>query len=251
MLNYVDIVNVLFLDIETVSECRTYDDLTDEFKKLWKLKAKSVLKKYDEEITDEEAAESYTERAGIFAEFGKICCISVGIVTRNKDGEMKVRIKSYADHDERRLLEGFSNLLNQHFNNAKKHYFCGHNIREFDIPYICRRMLIHQMEFPDLLDISGKKPWDLEYMLDTLTFWKFGDFKNYTALKLLTACFGIPSPKDDIDGSEVGRTYWELDDLERIAVYCEKDVLAVVHLLMKYKLMPLLEGDAVQFVDRD
>ena len=251
MLNYVDIVNVLFLDIETVSEYRSYDDLTDEFKKLWKLKARSVLKKYDEEITDEEAADSYAERAGIFAEFGKICCISVGIVTRNKDGEMKVRIKSYADHDERRILEDFSKLLNLHFNNSKKHYFCGHNIKEFDIPYICRRMLIHQMEFPDLLDISGKKPWDLEYMLDTLTLWKFGDFKNYTALKVLTACFGIPSPKDDIDGSEVGKTYWELDDLERIAVYCEKDVLAVVHLLMKYKLMPLLEGEAVQFVDRE
>jgi DNA polymerase elongation subunit (family B) len=251
MLNYVDIVNVLFLDIETVSESRSYDDLTDEFKKLWKLKARGVLKKYDEEITDEEAADSYAERAGIFAEFGKICCISVGIVTRNKEGEMKVRIKSYADHDERRVLEDFSKLLNLHFNNSKKHYFCGHNIKEFDIPYICRRMLIHQMEFPDLLDISGKKPWDLEYMLDTLTLWKFGDFKNYTALKVLTACFGIPSPKDDIDGSEVGKTYWELDDLERIAVYCEKDVLAVVHLLMKYKLMPLLEGDAVQFVDRE
>lgn len=250
MLNHVDIVNVLFLDIETVSGHRTYGDMPDEFKKLWKLKARSVLRKYDEPITEEEAVETYTERAGIFAEFGKICCISVGIVTRNRDGEMKVRLKSYADHDEKKLLEDFAGLLNQHFNNTRRHYFCGHNIKEFDIPYICRRMLIHQMELPELLNIPGKKPWDLEYMLDTLTLWKFGDFKNYTALKVLTACFGIPSPKDDIDGSEVGRVYWEEDDLERIGVYCEKDVLAVVHLLMKYKLMPLLEGDAVQFVDR-
>jgi hypothetical protein len=111
-------------------------------------------------------------------------------------------------------------------------------------------MIIHQMEFPKILDVAGKKPWELQSKLDTLTLWKFGDFKNYTALKVLTACFGIPSPKDDIDGSEVGSTYWELDDLERITIYCEKDVLAVVHLLMKYKLMPLLEGEAIQFVDR-
>lgn len=256
MLNNVDIQNVLFLDIETVSEHRSYDDLTDEFKKLWKLKARSVLRKYDEEITEEEGRETYTERAGIFAEFGKICCISVGLISTNKEGEMQVRIKSYADHDEKKLLQDFSKLLSSHFNDPKHqrggtHYVCGHNINEFDVPYICRRMIIHQMEFPKILDVAGKKPWELQSQLDTLTLWKFGDYKNYTALKVLTACFGIPSPKDDIDGSEVGRTYWEGNDLERIAVYCEKDVLAVVHLLLKYKLMPLLEGDAVQFVDRD
>jgi DNA polymerase elongation subunit (family B) len=250
MLNHVDIVNVLFLDIETVSGHRHYEDLTDEFKKLWQNKAKSVLRKYDEPITEEEAIASYTESAGIFAEFGKICCISVGIIARNEQGEMKVRLKSYANHDEKKLLEDFAGLLNNHFNNPNRHYFCGHNIKEFDIPYICRRMLIHQMQLPKLLDISGKKPWDLNYMLDTLTLWKFGDFKNYTALKVLTACFGIPSPKDDIDGSEVGRVYWEEDNLERIAIYCEKDVLAVVQLLLKYKLMPLLKDEAVIFVDR-
>ncbi|MGB1121392.1 MAG: ribonuclease H-like domain-containing protein [Saprospiraceae bacterium] len=255
MLNHIDIVNVLFLDIETVSGHRTYGDMPDEFKTLWKLKAKSVLRKYDEPITEEEAIETYAERAGIFAEFGKICCISVGFVTRNREGEMKVRLKSYADHDERKLLEDFAVLLNQHFNDpvhsrGGKHYMCGHNINEFDIPYICRRMLIHQMELPKMLDISGKKPWELKYQLDTLTLWKFGDFKNYTALKVLTACFGIPSPKDDIDGSEVGRVYWEENNLERIAIYCEKDVLAVVQLLLKYKLMPLLEDKDVIFVDR-
>ena len=256
MLNNVDIVNVLFLDIETVSEYKSYDDLTDEFKKLWRLKTRQILRKYDEEITEEEAIAAYTERAGIFAEFGKICCISVGFLTRNKQGELKARIKSYADHDEKKLLEDFSGLLNKHFNDPKHqrggtHYICGHNINEFDVPYICRRMIIHQMEFPKILDVAGKKPWELQSQLDTLTLWKFGDYKNYTALKVLTACFGIPSPKDDIDGSEVGSTYWELDDLERIAIYCEKDVLAVVHLLMKYKLMDLIPIEDVQFVDRE
>lgn len=255
MLNHVDITKVLFLDIETISGHRHHEDMTDEFKKLWKLKAKSVLRKYDEPITEEEAVESYTERAGIFAEFGKICCISVGFVTVESDGKMSVRLKSYASHDEKQLLEDFAGLLNKHFNNpvhqrGGQHYMCGHNISEFDVPYIARRMLIHQMELPKMLDIAGKKPWDLMYQLDTLTLWKFGDYKNYTALKVLTACFGIPSPKDDIDGSEVGRVYWEEDNLERIAIYCEKDVLAVVQLLLKYKLMPLIEDEAVIFVDR-
>jgi DNA polymerase elongation subunit (family B) len=251
MLNNVDIVNVLFLDIETVSEYKSYDDLTKEFQKLWRLKTRQILRKYDEEITEEEAIATYKERAGIFAEFGKICCISVGFISRDKEGELKARIKSYADHDEKKLLEDFSKLLDGHFNNPNKHYFCGHNIKEFDIPYICRRMLKHQMEFPRLLNIPGKKPWELNYMLDTLELWKFGDYKHYTALKVLTALFGIPSPKDDIDGSEVGSTYWELDDLERIAIYCEKDVLAVVHLLSKYKLLPLIPIENVQFVDRE
>ncbi|MGB0864778.1 MAG: ribonuclease H-like domain-containing protein [Saprospiraceae bacterium] len=256
MIDKIDITNVLFLDIETVSGYASYDELTDEFKKLWKLKTKSILRKYDEPITDEEAAEAFEEKAGIFAEFGKIVCISVGFVVRDATTQkLSVRLKSYADHDEKKLLEEFSGVLNKHFNDPKhqrggKHYLCGHNLNEFDTPYMCRRMLIHQMELPKILDIAGKKPWELQSQLDTLVMWKFGDYKNYTALKLLCACFGIPSPKDDIDGSEVGRVYWKEDDLERIAVYCEKDVLAVVQLLLKYKRQPLLEDDQIHFVGR-
>ena len=126
-----------------------------------------------------------------------------------------------------------------------KSFFCGHNIREFDMPYICRRLLINQMALPTSLDIAGKKPWETKHFLDTLELWKFGDYKNYTSLNLLAAVFGFPTPKDDIDGSQVGRVFWEEDDLERIAVYCEKDVLAVIHLLMKYKRMPLIEEDKI------
>ena len=256
MIDKIDITNVLFLDIETVSGHRSFDDLTPEFQKLWKLKCKSILRKYDEEITTEEAAETYTEKAGIFAEFGKIVCISVGLVVRDTTtGELSVRLKSYEDHDEKKLLQDFSSTLNNHFNDPKqqrggKHYLCGHNLNEFDVPYMCRRMLIHQMELPKILDVAGKKPWELQSQLDTLVMWRFGDYKNYTALKLLCACFGIPSPKDDIDGSEVGRVYWEEDDLTRIAVYCEKDVLAVVQLLLKYKRQPLLEEGQITYVGR-
>jgi DNA polymerase elongation subunit (family B) len=139
-------------------------------------------------------------------------------------------------------------LLQKHFNNPERFAFCGHNIKEFDIPYICRRMLVNQIPFPKMLDISGKKPWETKHLIDTLELWKFGEYKNYTSLKLLTALFGIPSPKDDIDGSQVAGVYWEDKDLERITIYCEKDVLATAQLFLKFKRQPMLKEEQVVFV---
>jgi len=248
MLENLKIEDVLFLDIETVPEKATYDELSDDFKHLWKLKSKFILKKYDEEVTEEEAIACY-DRAGIYAEFGKIIAISVGFVIRDPETQkMGIRLKSFANRDESVLLHEFVGLVNKHYINPNKHYFCGHNIREFDIPYICRRLLINQIKLPKLLDISGKKPWETKYFLDTLEMWKFGDYKNYTSLKLLAAVFGFPSPKDDIDGSDVGRVFWEDDDLERIATYCEKDVLATVQLFLKYLRQPIIEEDQIVHV---
>jgi len=249
MLENIDITNVLFLDIETVSNQKDYDAQSEVFQKLWDIKSKQILRKYDEELEEGESKALYPEKAGIFAEFGKIVCISVGIVIRDpKTNQLIVRLKSYADDDEAALLTDFSELLNQYYKNPNKHYLCGHNVREFDVPYMCRRLLINQLPLPTLLNIAGKKPWETKYMLDTLELWKFGDYKNYTALKLLMAVFDLPSPKDDIDGSDVGRVYWEEKDLDRIASYCEKDVLAVVQLLLKYMRMPVLEGEQIVHV---
>ncbi len=246
MLGHLDLSKVLFLDVECVSGKANYDELNDDFQYLWKLKSKSVLKKYDEEISDEEAAAAYKDKAGIYAEFGKIVCISVGIVGRNPETkELFVRLKSFASEDEAELLRDFSQMVTQYYNNTTTHYFCGHNIREFDMPYICRRLLINQLPLPNSLNIAGKKPWETKHFLDTLELWKFGDYKNYTSLKLLAAVFGFPSPKDDIDGSEVGRVFWEENDLPRIAKYCEKDVLATVQLLLKYMLQPVLTDEQV------
>jgi len=194
MINNLDLSKVLFLDIECVSGKASYDELNEDFKYLWKLKSRSVLKKYDEEITQ------------------------------------------------------FSEMVTQYYNNTNTHYFCGHNIREFDIPYICRRMIINQLALPSSLNLAGKKPWETKHLLDTLELWKFGDYKNYTSLKLLAAVFGFPSPKDDIDGSEVGRVFWEENDLPRISKYCEKDVLATVQLMLKYLRMPILEEGQVAHV---
>ena len=247
MIQGTDLSSILFLDIETVSQHPKYEQLSDRLKPLWQKKAKSILRKYDEELTDEEFAQAYSDRAAIFAEFGKIVCISVGFISRDKDTlKATLRLKSFSNKEEKVLLLEFAELLNQHYNNPNKHGICGHNIKEFDIPYLCRRLIINQLPLPSILNIAGKKPWETKHLIDTLTLWKFGDYKNYTSLNLLTAIFDIPSPKDDIDGSQVGVTFWnEEDGLERITAYCEKDVLATAQLYMRFSLSPLIDDENV------
>ncbi len=240
------ISNILFLDIETVSGKAQFEDLNEDFQYLWSEKAGHILKIPKEDVDAEKAAAAYKDRAGIYAEFGKIICISVGFMVPDGEGGFQLRLKSFASDDEHHLLSEFKQLLEQYYNNPQSHGLCGHNIKEFDIPYICRRMLINQIPLPYILDIGGKKPWELNYLIDTLVLWKFGDYKNYTSLKLLAAAFGFPSPKDDIHGGEVGRVYWEENDLERIAVYCEKDVAATTQLYLKYKCLPVLPEDKIK-----
>ncbi|PHI19768.1 3'-5' exonuclease [Lewinellaceae bacterium SD302] len=250
MVQQLDATKILFLDIETVSGAATYADLDETMQALWQHKARSVLKRWNgEEITDEEYAQSYLDAAGIFAEFGKIVCISVGVVYRDKDSKkLGIRLKSYASADEHKLLSEFNELLNQYYGDPNRFFICGHNIKEFDVPYMCRRMVVNSLPFPRMLDISGKKPWETKHLLDTLELWKFGDRKNFTSLKLLAAVLGFPSPKDDIDGSMVGRVFWEDNNVERIAHYCEKDVLATTQLFLRYQLKPLLEEEMVTHV---
>ena len=240
-----DLGKILFLDVETVAGARTYDDLDELMQECWRIKCKSVLRKYDEPITEAEAQQAYSDRAGIFSEFGKIVCISVGIIRRKpEDKKLSVTLKSFAGDNEAELLKDFSLIVSRHFKNESDYYFCGHNIKEFDIPYICRRMVVNRVPLPSPLRIAGKKPWELRYMLDTLELWKFGDRKNYTSLKLLAATLGFPSPKDDIDGSNVNGAYWEEEDLDRISRYCEKDVLATIQLYLRLNLLPLIEETA-------
>lgn len=246
MLEHIDIANILFLDIETVSGKATLKELDEDLQHLWELKAKALRRNEPEPLDEEGLADFYQDRAAIYAEFGKIICISVGVVYRDKDTrQLRVRFKSFADKDEAALLTEFSQMLDQYYKNTNKYFMCGHNIKEFDVPYMCRRMVIHQLPLPNMLDIAGKKPWETKHLLDTMELWKFGDRKSYTSLKLLAAALGFPSPKDDIDGSEVGRVFWEEDDLDRIARYCEKDVLATVQLFLRYQRAPILTEEQV------
>ncbi len=236
--------STLFLDIETVSAYKELKDLPDVFKKLWLKKAMTVDKNID--FTDEMAVEaSYISKAGIYAEFSKIVCISFGFMA--PDGVL--RIKSIFGDDEKEILEKFAYLLKSHYPDTNGYYLCGHNIKEFDIPFICRRMVAHGIYMPNMLDIAGKKPWQTEHLIDTMDLWRFGDIKSYTSLELLAATLNIATPKDDIDGSMVGKTYWEENDLARIVTYCQKDVVTVARVMMKFTGQPDITEEKIEIVD--
>lgn len=243
MLNHYNIEDALFIDIETVPMARAYHDLRDDFKELWRERFQKSL------LPDETIDEQFSRTAGIYAEFGKVICISIGYIRKDGSGKPAMRISSLAGNEERKILIDFADMLSKHYNDRSKYFFCGHNINEFDIPYLCRRMLIHGICLPVLMDYSGMKPWEIKNV-DTMQHWKFGDYKSYTSLKLLSALFDIPTPKDDISGKDVGRIYWQEHDLNRIIRYCEKDVLTVAQLFLRFKGMPLLQPGQVTFVDK-
>lgn len=232
MFDQIEIDNVLFIDIETVPQHYKFSDLNSNMQTLWSDKTKFLQQR------DEVDAENIYERAGIYAEFGKVICISIGYL-HHSSGSRAFRLTSFAGDDEHEILHNFADLLNNRYGSTK-FAFCGHNIKEFDIPYLCRRMLLNGIKLPKMLNIAGKKPWDVNH-LDTMELWKFGDFKHYTSLNLLTAIFGIPTPKDDISGADVSRVYYEENDLDRIRKYCEKDVVAVARLLLCFRGEPGIE----------
>ena len=239
MLDNVQNKNVLFLDIETVSEYPAFSEMPENLHDLWAKKTKYIQEKEDV------SPEALYNRAGIYSEFGKIVCISVGFMV--KQGNIwHFRLKSFYGDNEKELLQNFIKLLSKSFN-GEHQYLCGHNAKEFDFPYIARRSLINGLKLPQQLNIAGKKPWEVKH-LDTMELWKFGDYKHYTSLNLLTSIFNIPTPKDDIDGSEVGRVYWIEKNLERIAEYCQKDVLAVAQLFLRYKGEDLILPENVEVV---
>lgn len=224
--------DVLFLDIETAPQKAGFSELTERFQHLWDKKSSTFR---DQE---QQAADVY-ERAGIYAEFGRIICISAGVIIQ-KNGERFYRVKSFFDQDEKKLLSSFNDMLEKFTANPGKK-LCAHNGQEFDYPYIARRTLINGLRVPRILDIAGAKPWEIkDRLLDTLQLWKFGDYKSYTSLDLLCAVFNIPTPKDDIDGSQVAKVYYQDGDLDRIIRYCEKDTLALTNLMLRLKGEPII-----------
>jgi DNA polymerase elongation subunit (family B) len=223
---------ILFLDIETVPQAYQFEQLDDKSKALFEAKNRF-------QVSPEKSIEQiFEDRGGILAEFGKIVCISVGMLHEGSQGK-SIRLKSYYHDDEETLLKQFKRLLDDHYN-TQYHVLCGHNSKEFDIPYICRRMLINGIALPSILQIAGKKPWEINH-IDTMELWKFGDYKSYTSLSLLCHVMNIPTPKDDISGADVARVYYEENDLQRIMVYCEKDVVALIQLFLRLQGEPLVD----------
>ena len=229
--------NILFLDIETVSQFETYNHLPVDWKELWDLKAAIINRN-----KEAESSETVYQRAGIYAEFGKIVCISCGCI-QGTGSERKLVIKSYCGDDEKKLLTEFGDMLQKWGGDAEK-YLCAHNGKEFDYPYICRRMVVNGVGIPEALKIAGRKPWEVRH-LDTMELWKFGDFKSYTSLKLLAKVLGIPSPKEDIDGSMVNTVYWTDKDLGRIVEYCQKDVITLAQVLLRFHCEPLIKNENI------
>ena len=236
MITKIPLENILFLDIETVPEKATFEQLSEEAQQLW---AEKTAYRRKEEYTPEE----FYERAGIWAEFGKIICISAGFF--QESGGLTFRVRSYTG-DEETILREFKDLLETYFNRPK-HVLCAHNGKEFDFPYIARRMIIHGIPLPPKLSLFGKKPWEVPH-IDTMELWKFGDFKHYTSLKLMAYVLGIPSPKEDIDGSMVRDVYYEEKDLERIVHYCERDVITVAQVFLRLRNESLLGEDQIVLV---
>lgn len=229
--------NLLFIDIETVPREPSFNTLDDYWKELWQ-------EKIHRSLPENETAESYyTQRAGVMAEFAKIICISTGYIHQNK-----LRIKSFYGDDEKTILTELIKTLDQIEKVNDKWCFTGHNIKEFDIPFICRRLVMNNLPIPVYLDFQNMKPWETN-LVDTFQYWRFGDYKHYTSLKLLAACLNVPSPKDDIDGSRVAEVYWKENNLKRIVNYCQKDIITVANIILRFMNKELLKEDEIIAVE--
>jgi predicted PolB exonuclease-like 3'-5' exonuclease len=239
MITSMPLEKFLFIDIETVSQSENFHFLNEDWKQLWEEK---VIRTLPEDVSVEEY---YPQRAGVMAEFAKVVCISIGYFKKEANN-YQLRIKSMYGHDEKELLQSFIQTVNQLEASNNKWSFTGHNIKEFDIPFLCRRLLVNGLPIPNYLDFQNMKPWETN-LVDTFQYWRFGDYKNFTSLKLLAAALNVPSPKDDIDGSMVGEVYWKEKDLERIAIYCQKDVVTVANIVLRFKNLPILNEEQVVF----
>ncbi len=236
MFDKVNLSSFLFLDIETVPIVYNFDELDDKNKELFAKKVQYRLKE------NQQVQDLYSQ-AGIWAEFGKIIVISVGFFVKNGD----LRITSFASDDEKKLLKNFAKLLNSEYFQRNDLKLCAHNGKEFDFPYIARRMIINNIPLPKQLRVFGKKPWETNFC-DTMELWRFGDYKHYTSLDLLTNILNIPSPKNDISGADVARVYYEDNDLKRIKKYCENDVIAVAQIILRYAGKDILDDDKIVFI---
>ncbi|MBL4710623.1 MAG: ribonuclease H-like domain-containing protein [Flavobacteriales bacterium] len=239
MLDNLKLNKVIFIDIETVSQQKEFSLLSIEWKSLWERKSTYLA-------NEDETPESIYNRAGIYAEFGKVICISIGIF-RDFGDHRVFRIKSFYGKNEKEVLGQFCDLFTKSFQSTD-HLLCAHNGKEFDFPFLARRILVNGLKLPFTLDIAGRKPWEVQH-LDTLQLWKFGDFKHYTSLKLLCELFNIDSPKNDMDGSDVGRVFWEEDNLDKIVKYCRNDTLAVAQLLLVFKGLDQIKDSEVEIID--
>lgn len=237
LLNNLNLEDLVFFDIETVPQADHFASLPQDLQEIWQMRESTRAPE------GMDLADWFQEKAGLYAEFGQVICVALGFFVRGREG-LQFRVKTIAYPDERMVLEELIQVLEKHYPSINRHRLCGHNIKSFDIPYLCRRLLIHGMTLPAQLDVAALKPWEIPH-LDTLELWQLGDRRSYVSLRLLAAVFGIPSPKTDIDGSAVGRVFWEDNDLERIAAYCARDVVTTARIVLQLRDRKLLPDESV------
>lgn len=230
-----ELENILFIDLETAPQAETYEGLSERMQRLWDKKSR----RYQGQNPDMSAAELFADKGGIHAEFGRIVCISAGYLQFDDEGIPHMTMKSWGGEDEGEILRSFGRMLDKYSSVNTSRKLCAHNGKEFDFPYLGRRYVIHQLSIPYMLRVQGKKPWETQF-IDTMELWKFGDYKSYTSLDLLSAILEIPSPKDDIDGSQVASVFWKDKDYDRIQTYCEKDVITTAQVLLRMSRLPLI-----------
>jgi 3'-5' exonuclease len=235
MITQIDLKKVLVLDLETVPQYASFSDVPTQTADLWT--AKSSMNRLGE------SADAFYQRAGIWAEFGKVICVSIGLFHQH-DSKWALRVKSFYGDDEYQVLEQTAQL----FERQPNFVLCAHNGKEFDYPYLARRMMINCIPLPPQLQLSGKRSWEIPH-LDTLELWKFGDYKHYTSLELLASILKIEGSKDDLRGSDVGEAYWERHELNRIRNYCQKDVITTSQLLMRFKNLPPIPSNLITLVE--
>lgn len=235
--------NILFLDIETASQQSLFTEMSASMQSHWRHKVRHKVNVEDYPTFEEEFSALYHDRAAIFAEFGKVICISLGYLTEKSpekpvktvepQPQLLFKVKTISGKDEDELLTNFINMLDQYWYDRHNQYLCGHNIREFDVPFLCRRIMAHGLKMPNLLNIAGQRPWQVHHLIDTMELWKFGDYKHYTSLDLLCSVLQIESPKGEMEGSEVSQAYWD-GRINEIIEYCQKDVIATARVYLKY-----------------
>lgn len=230
--------NFLLIDIETVCSVASYQQLPERMQLLWNKKANS-LRKVDDDTSN---ADFFFQRGAIYSEFGKVVCIAFGAYFWNEKDEMSFKVKSFSGDDELRLLLEFKTLIEKYPSNEL--VLCAHNGKEFDFPYLCRRMLINNIPIPKVLQIAGKKPWEILHQ-DTMELWKFGDYKSYTSLDLMAAVFDLPGSKGEMSGDQVSRVYYEEKALEKISRYCREDVVVLGQLYLKLNSIPAVEAQNI------
>lgn len=235
---------ILFVDIETATQYKEYEDIEDSMRPHWQKKVRRLVTAEEYPSFEEEFAALYHDKGAIYAEFAKVICISVGYILEGEEG-MTFKVKSFYDDEEHDSLKAFHDLLNNHYYDRFNQFVCGHNIKEFDIPFICRRSMVNNLELPNMLDIAGYKPWQVHHLLDTMEMWKFGDYKHYTSLDLLCSVLNVTTPKSDMDGSQVSDAYWD-GRIEEITAYCQRDVIATAQVYLRcIGLAPFMEEDVV------